>query len=109
MQTVMQVITQAAIETATVAVRAMTELAESAAYSISWNAAGSKHKACQPQLNESAEEWMGQFRIKVNECKYQECSRQLKEQFIKDINDKAMTSKIIKEFTEIKDTKQNDK
>ena len=49
-------------------------------------------KLCRAE-NESAEEWMGLFRTKANECNYKECDRQLKEQFRKGINDEKMTTK----------------
>ena len=48
---------------------------------------------------------MGQLRIKADECKYQECSRWLNEWFLNYINnDKAITDKISKELTAVKDT-----
>ena len=51
--------------------------------------------------NESAKLLMGHLRIKVNEHNYQKLDRRLKEQFINGINDKALTSEIIKELTTI--------
>ena len=39
---------------------------------------------------ESAEEWMGRLRIAVAKCNYKEIDRQLKEQFIHGLNNKAM-------------------
>ena len=49
---------------------------------------------------------MGHLKIKVNECSYQNCDRQLQEQFTSDINDKAVTSKIVKELTTVKKTSE---
>ena len=48
--------------------------------------------------NRMHEEWMDQLGIKPNECNYQEHDRWLKGQFIDGINNKAMTSEIIKEL-----------
>ena len=55
-------------------------------------------------IKKGAEEWMGQLRIKANECNYQKCDRQLKEQLINGINDKGMTSEIIKEIIAFENT-----
>ena len=47
---------------------------------------------------ENVEEWMGKLCIAAVECNYQEVYRQLKEQFIHDLNDRYMLEKIIKEL-----------
>ena len=44
--------------------------------------------------------------MKSNECKYQGNERKLKEQFINNMNDKAMTSEIIKELAAMRDTSE---
>ena len=49
--------------------------------------------------NESMEEWMGSLRTTAMECIYKEVDRQLKEQFIHGLNDSAMITDIIREFT----------
>ena len=49
---------------------------------------------------------MGHLRIKASECKYQEQNRRLKEQFMIGINDKVMTSEIIRELTASKSTRE---
>ena len=49
---------------------------------------------------ESAEEWMGRLRIAVAECNYKEIDRQLKEQFIHGLNDKAMLDEVVRELME---------
>ena len=41
---------------------------------------------------------MGELRLMVAECNYQELDRQLKEQFIHGLNDKVMLGEIIKEL-----------
>ena len=46
---------------------------------------------------ESAEEWMGRLRIAVAKCNYKEIDRQLKEQFIHGLNNKAMLDDIERE------------
>ena len=48
---------------------------------------------------ESAEEWIGRLRIAVAECNYKEIDRQLKEQFIHGLNDKAMLDEVVRELT----------
>ena len=42
----------------------------------------------QRRENESTWEWMGRLHIKAAECNYKDCDRQLKEQFINNINKK---------------------
>ena len=54
----------------------------------------------------SAEEWMGQLRIKANECNYEKRGKRLKEQLINGINDDDMITMIIREFTVTKKTKE---
>ena len=49
--------------------------------------------------NESAEEWMGWLQMVAAECGYKEVDRQLKEQFIYELNDKIMLDEIIRELT----------
>ena len=49
--------------------------------------------------NESTQDWIGRLCIKAAECNYKEHDRQLKEQFINDINDREITKEIIKELT----------
>ena len=49
--------------------------------------------------NENAEEWMGRLRLAAVECNYMEIDRQLKEQFIHEINDNDMLTEIIRELT----------
>ena len=48
---------------------------------------------------ESVEEWMGRLHIVAVECNYQKVDRQLKEQFVHNLNDKHMLEEIIKELT----------
>ena len=48
--------------------------------------------------SESAEEWMGRLRIAVAECNYTEIDRQLKEQFIHGLNNKAMLDEVVREL-----------
>ena len=48
---------------------------------------------------------MDRLRMSVAECKYKETDRQLKEQFINDLNDSDMSVKIIRELTKIEDNK----
>ena len=48
---------------------------------------------------------MGRLWVAAVECNYQEVNRQLKEQFIHELNDKCMLEEIIKELTA---TKNND-
>ena len=55
-------------------------------------------KLCRSE-NESAEEWMGWLQMAAAECGYKEVDRQLKEQFIHQLNDKIMLDKIIRELT----------
>ena len=55
-------------------------------------------------IDVTAKEWMGHFRIKTTDCKYQEDDRRFKEQFINGMNDKTVISEIIKEFVAIKNT-----
>ena len=45
---------------------------------------------------------MGRLHIAAVECNYQEVSRQLKEQFMHELNDKCMLEEIIKELTTAK-------
>ena len=45
---------------------------------------------------------MGHLRAKVDECKYRESDRKLKEQFIYVINDNDMMTKIIRDLPVIK-------
>ena len=52
--------------------------------------------------DENVEEWMGRLHVAAVECNYQEVNRQLKEQFIYDLNDKGMLEEIIKELTTTK-------
>ena len=47
---------------------------------------------------ESTEECMGRLRIVAAECNYKEIDRQLKEQFIHGLNDKAMLDAIVREL-----------
>ena len=47
---------------------------------------------------ESAEEWMGRLRIAVVECNYKEVDRQLKEQFMHELNDRVMLDEIVREL-----------
>ena len=47
---------------------------------------------------------MGRLCIKVAKYKYKEIDRRLKEQFITDMNNEAITGKIIKESRDPKDT-----
>ena len=42
------------------------------------------------------EEWMGRLRIAAAECNYKEIHRQLKEQFIHGLNNKAMLDEIVR-------------
>ena len=42
---------------------------------------------------------MGRLRIAVAECNYKEIDRQLKEQFIHGLNDKAMLDEVVRELT----------
>ena len=51
---------------------------------------------------ENVEEWMGRLRVAAIECNYQEVDRQLKEQFIHELNDKNMLEEIIKELMTVK-------
>ena len=55
---------------------------------------------------ESTEEWMGRLRIVVAECNYKEIDRQLKEQFIHGLNDKAMLDEVVRELTAKNSSKQ---
>ena len=48
---------------------------------------------------ESVEEWMGRLRIAAAECNYKEIDRQLKEQFIHGLIDKAMLDEVVRELT----------
>ena len=41
---------------------------------------------------------MGRLRIAVAECNYKEIDRQLKEQFIHGLNDKAMLDEVVREL-----------
>ena len=50
---------------------------------------------------ESAEEWLGNLRVNVNEWEYKEKDKRLKEQFFDGIKD-DMVIEIIKELTAIK-------
>ena len=59
----------------------------------------------------SAAEWMGRLRIAVGECNYKEIDRQLKEQFIHGLNDKAMLDEVVRELmakSSIKQTNSED-
>ena len=47
---------------------------------------------------ESVDEWMGRLRVAAIECNNQEVDRQLKEQFIQELNEKNMLEEIIKEL-----------
>ena len=49
---------------------------------------------------------MGHLSIKINDCNYQEDERKLKEQPIKGINSKVMTSEMIKELTSIRNSSE---
>ena len=55
---------------------------------------------------ESTEEWMGRLRIAAAECNYKEIDRQLKEQFIHGLNDKAMLDEVVRELTAKNSSKQ---
>ena len=52
----------------------------------------------------SADEWMGRLCVAAAECHYRDPDRQLKEQFIHELNDRFMLDEIIRELT----TKNND-
>ena len=54
--------------------------------------------------NESVEEWIGHLRFKANECNYKKHDWQLKEQFITQINEKMLITKIEKELTTMQNT-----
>ena len=54
----------------------------------------------------STEEWMGKLRIAVAECNYKEIDRQLKQQFIHGLNDKAMLDEVVRELTAKNSTEQ---
>ena len=54
----------------------------------------------------STEEWMGRLGIAVAECNYKEIDRQLKEQFIHGLNDKAMLDEVVRELTAKNSSKQ---
>ena len=56
--------------------------------------------------DESTEEWMGRLRIAAAECSYKEIDRQLKEQFIHGLNDKAMLDEVVRELTAKNSSKQ---
>ena len=49
--------------------------------------------------NESADEWIRRLYLVVGECNYRELDRQLKEQFIHELNNKLMLDEIIRELT----------
>ena len=49
---------------------------------------------------------MGRLRIAVAECNYKEIDRQLKEQFIHGLNDKAMLDEVVRELTAKNSSKQ---
>ena len=51
------------------------------------------------QSGENTEEWMGRLRLAAIECNYKEIGRQLKEQFIHNLNDTEMLAEIIRELT----------
>ena len=48
------------------------------------------------EQDQNAEEWIGHFRIKANECGYKEKDKILKEQLINGINDDDMMTDIMK-------------
>ena len=48
---------------------------------------------------ESIDEWMGRLHVAAAECNYREIDRQLKEQFIHGLNNKAMLDEVIRELT----------
>ena len=54
--------------------------------------------------DKSAEEGIGQLRVKVNECNYHEHDRHLKKQFINSLKSKSLTTKIIKVLATRKST-----
>ena len=56
--------------------------------------------------SESAEEWMGRLQIAVVECNYKEVDRQLKEQFIHGLNDRAMLDEVVRELMAKNSSKQ---
>ena len=49
---------------------------------------------------------MGRLRIVVAKCNYKEIDRQLKEQFIHRLNDKAMLDEVVRELTAKNGSKQ---
>ena len=53
------------------------------------------------QNGKNAEEWMGRLWLSLIEYNCKELNRQLKEQFICDLNDIDMSGEIIMEFTKI--------
>ena len=53
-------------------------------------------------MGESTEEWMGRLRIAVAECNYKEIDRQLKEQFIHGLNNKAMLDEAVRDVNDKK-------
>ena len=55
---------------------------------------------------ESTEEWMGRLRIAVAECNYKEIDRQLKEQFMHGLNNKAMLDEVVRALTAKNSSKQ---
>ena len=55
---------------------------------------------------ENAEEWMGRLWLSSIECNYKEEGRQLREQFIHDLNDTEMLGEIIKELTKVCEKKK---
>ena len=55
------------------------------------------------QSVENAGEWMGWLRITAIDCNYKEIDRQLKEQFILQLNDADMLAEIIMELTKVEE------
>ena len=55
---------------------------------------------------ESTEVWMGRLRTAVAECNYKEIDRQLKEQFIHRLNNKAMLDEVVRELMAKNSSKQ---
>ena len=49
------------------------------------------------------EEWMGRLRTVAVKCNYPEIERQLKGQFIHELNDEEMLAEIIRELTKCDD------
>ena len=55
---------------------------------------------------ENAKEWMGKLQLSAIECNYKELDKQLKEQFIHDLNDSDMLGEIILELTKRHDNEK---